>query len=331
MRKLLLLLTVLFAFSACAEAGAVRLKVKKSAEQPEVTAIAGGQVFAQFTAVEIIGVKKGKLALNNIRVEIYSEGEFGVENTPTIGQVFKKVCLIANTSLGNSDVVERTIVSSLTIAEEVGFVVDLGTFHWFGDEARFTVVGIPRDEAFSSQNGRTIGLAVIAVDASDTRAKKARVKGRFPIMGIEQRIDPSAWAGTVYVGRTTFYVDGSIHPAIYMYGTVDVIVKKIAFQRYLGKDAKIVVLNNGVSKDYDCLVDEADDLTACNFYAKERELSASKDAESLSAGSEGVYLSAGNYLYIYSPNDSGLFNHFVDPNDIVVVGAYMNYRYASQW
>jgi len=205
----------------------------------------GGQVFAQFTSVEITGVKKGKMLLSNIGVEIYSDGKFGVENTPTIGKIFKKVCLIANTSPGNSEAVERTIISSLTIDEGVGLIVDLGTLHWFGDNARFTVVGILRDEAVYSENGRTIGLAVVAVDASDKRGKKAKISAKFQMMGTEQRIDSSAWAGSVYFGRTTLYEGGSIYPAFFMCGTVDSIVKKIAFQRYLDKNAKIVVRNYG--------------------------------------------------------------------------------------
>lgn len=330
MRKFLLLFAVLFAFGACAEAG-VNLKVKKAEDQPEVTAIVGGQVFAQFTAFEITGVKKGRLLLDNVRVEIYSEGKFGVENTPPVDKVFKKICLIANTSPGNSETVERTIVSSLTISENDGFFVDLGTTHWFGDEAKFTVVGIPRDEAFSAYNGRTIGLAITGINASDKRGKKAKMTGKVPLMGTEQIINPNAWVGAVYVGKTDFYYNGSIYPAIYMWGTSDVVVKKIVFRQYLGKDAKVVVQNlSGINREDDCIVDEANNLTACNFYTAERELSADKGVDSLSSGSEGIYLSAGSVWYVYSPNDSSLLNHLVDLNDIVIVGAYMNYRYAPQ-
>ncbi|MEK7069601.1 MAG: hypothetical protein AAB962_00915 [Patescibacteria group bacterium] len=302
---------VLLAFGASAEADPVRLKVKKSVEQPEVTAIAQGGVFAQFTSVEIAGVRKGEVLLSNVKVEIYSDGNFGVESTPTIGKIFKKVCLIANTSQGNSEAVERTIISSLTIAEDIGFSVDLGTTHWFGDNARFTVVGIPRDEAFYSENGRTIGLAIVAVDASDKKGKKAKISAKFPIMGIEQRIDPSAWAGSVYLGRTTLYEEGGIHPAIFVWGTTNVVVKKIAFQRYLDKDAKIVVRNygNGVNKEYNCIVDKADNITACNFYTKEIELSSDKDVESMSSENDGIYLPAGSTMYMYSSNNSALFNH----------------------
>lgn len=331
MRKFLLLLAMLFAFGASAEAGA-RLNVKKSADQPEVTAVLGGQVFAQFTTVEVTGVKKGKMALNNIRIEICSDGKFGVGNTPTIGEFFKKVCLIANTSPGNSATVERTLVTSLDISDGDGFSVDLLSSHWFGDNAKFTVVGIPRDEALYSHSGETIGLAVIRVDASDKRAKKARVLGRFPVMGTEQIVNPNAWVGAVYVGKTDFYYNGNIYPAICVWGTSDVVVKKLAFRKYLGKDAKIIIQNySGNNKEYDCLVDGENVITACNFYTAERELSVNKDVESLSAGSEGIYLPAGSYLYVYSPNNSVLFNHLVDLNDIVVVGAYMNYRYAPQW
>ncbi|MEK7142522.1 MAG: hypothetical protein AAB818_02980, partial [Patescibacteria group bacterium] len=327
-----LLLVALFAFGASAEARVARLKVKKTADQPEVTAIAQGGVFAQFTAfdLDVVG-GKGNLSLNNIRVEIYSEGKFGVENTPTIGKVFKKVCLVANTSSGNNETVERTIVSSLTINEGVGLSVDLGTLHWFGDNARFTVVGIPSDEAFYSENGRTIGLAVVAVNASDKKGKKAKISAKFPIMGIEQRIDPNAWAGSVYLGRTTLYEEGGIHPAIFVWGTTNVVVKKIAFQRYLDKDAKIVVRNygNGVNKEYNCIVDKADNITACNFY-KNIELSADNGVETLLSENDGIYLPAGSNMYIYSPNNAGLLNHFVDNNDIVIIGADMNYRYAPQ-
>lgn len=328
MKNFLLLFVMLFAFGASAEAGAVRLKVKRSSEQPEVTAIAGGQVFAQFTTMEIVGVKNGKMALDGVRVEIYSDGKFWPENTLTIGQIFKSVCLIANTSAGNSSATERTIVASLDIGYSDGFSVVLLANHWFGDNARFTVVGTPRDEAIYSQNGRTIGLAIVAVDASN-EGKKAKAIGRFPIMGTEQIVSANAWAGTVYVGKTVYYDNGSIYPAIYMWGTTDVVVKKIAFQQHLSKDAKVAILYNGI-KEYVCLVDEANNLTACNFYTKERELSDGKGIENLSAGSEGIYLPAGNVLYMYSPNDSLLLNHLVDLNDIVVVGATMNYRYSPQ-
>lgn len=331
MKKVLLLLAVLFAFGANVEAGA-RLKVKKSVDQPEVTAIIGGQVFAQFTAVEITGVKKGKMMLDGVKVEIYSDGKFGYENTPTIGEFFKKICLVANTSSGNNPAVERTIVASLDISKDVGLSVNfwtLDTPHWFGDNAKFTVVGIPRDEVLYSQAGRTIGLAVVVVYTSDKKNKKTKVSGKFPIMGTEQLVNPNAWVGTVYVGKTDFYYDGSIYPAIYVWGTADTVVKKIAFQQYLGKDAKVVAQNYGVNKEYVCLVDEADRLTACNFYTKEREL-AVDDIESLSSGSEGIYLPVGNALYMYSPNDSSLFSHFVDLNHLVIEGAYMNYRYSPQ-
>ena len=50
MKNLLLLLVALFAFGASAEARVARLKVKKTADQPEVTNRASG-VFAQFTAL----------------------------------------------------------------------------------------------------------------------------------------------------------------------------------------------------------------------------------------------------------------------------------------
>lgn len=303
------------------------VKVVKSEYQPEVTAIAQGGVFAQFTGfdLKIVG-RKGNLVLNSVSVEIYSE-EIG-ESTPTIGQVFEKICLIANTSPGNSEASERRIIASLTVDENVGLSVGLGMLHSFGDSASFTVVGIPRVDAFYNFNGRTIGLAVIRVDVTDGNERVAKVRGSFPILGIEQMIDPNAWAGTVYFGRTTLYDEGRVYQAFFIHGTHDVFVKKMVFQGYQNQDAKVSVLGF-VNEEYSCLVDERNNLTACNFYKKERELSAnSTETESLSSDTEGIFLPAGQSLLFYNKDDSALLNHFVDKNDIIVTGEAMKYRYA---
>ena len=62
-------------------------------------------------------------------------------------------------------------------------------------------------------------------------------------------------------------------------------------------------------------------MTACNFYTKEHELGA------LYSEDDGIYLYSGSTAVFYSKNSASLFSE-IDPNDIVVVGASMNYRYA---
>lgn len=304
------------------------VKVIKSEYQPEVTAIAQGGVFAQFTGfdLKIVG-RKGNLFLDIIRVEIYSDGKLSDENMPTIGQVFEKICLIANTSPGNSEASERRIVSSLTIDENIGSSVYLGVEHLFGDNASFTLVGIPRGEAFNNYNGRTIGLAVTEVKALDEKGRNTKIRGSFPIFGTEQMLNPNVWAGTVYFGRTTLYDDGRVYQAFFIRGTYDVFVKKMVFKGHQNKDAKISV-TGFVNEEYSCLLDGGNRLTACNFYRKERELSLDSTAESLYSDIDGIFLPAGQYLFFYSKNDSTILNHLTDENDLVVIGASMKYRYA---
>lgn len=320
---------VLLAVCGNANAKVVRVRtpvvrVTESQYQPEVTAIAKGGVFAQFTGfdLKIVG-GKGNLVLSSVGVEIYSE-EIG-ESTPTIGQVFEKICLIANTSPGNSEASERRIIASLNIDENVGLSVDLGMLHSFGDNASFTVVGIPRGEAFSDYNGRTIGLAVVGVSATDGNGRTAKIRRSPQILGTDQMLNFNVWAGTVFFGRTTLSIDGRAYEAFFIHGTYDVFVKKMVFQGYQNKDAEISVLGF-MNEEYSCLVDERNNLTACNFYKKERELSA--DSTLLSMDEAGIFLPANQYLLFYSKNDSALLNHFVDKNDLVVVGASMKYRYA---
>jgi len=331
MKKLFGLFLFAMLLLACANANAkgvrAMVKVVKSADQPEVTAIARGEVFAQFTSFDLKiagGRGRGRSRSNKamdlvyIRVEIYSDGKFGAENVPTIGQVFKSIHLVANTSPGNSEVVERTIISSLAISEDAGISVNLQINHSFGDGARFTIVAIPRDDVFYNHNGKIVGLALTSVEVSQ-KGKPVKVIVRKIIIGTEQRVDQNAYAGSVYVGTTTLYIDGSIYQCLYVYATHDIVVKKILFKDYLSKDAAVSAMYYRGNKDYPCLADKDNKISACNFYKNKIELSVEDD---------GLLLPAGYWLYMYSKNDSLLLNHFVDPNDLVVVGASMNYRYA---
>ena len=295
-----------------------RIKVVKSDLQPEVTAIAPG-TFAQFTAFDLPVVRGvGKFVLDNVRVEIYS---FDGEKWPTIGEVFKSVHLIANTSSGNSEVVERTTVATVAVDENTGSGVDIEAGVLFGNNARFTVVGIPREDVAVRWSGRTIGFAVTSVGVSLFPDKKAKVSGNFPIMGTEQGVDANAYAGSVYTMKTTMQDGDGIYPAIAVWGTADVIIKKLAFQDYFGKDVKVSVSGNGGIKEYDCLFDNWNGVTACNFYKKEHELGA------LASEKDGIYLYSGYSAVFYSKNSARLFSD-INTNDIVVVGATMNYRYA---
>ena len=324
MKKLFGLFIFVLALSVCADVNAKSaravVKVVKSEIQPEVTAIARGDVFAQFASFDLKLTRgKGAMDLVNIRVEIYSDGKFGAENVPTIGQIFKKICLIANTSPGNSETVERTIISSLAISEDAGISVNLQMNHSFGDGARFTIVAIPKDDVFYNHNGKIVGLALTSVEVSQ-KGKPVKVIVRKIIMGTEQRVDQNAYAGNVYMGTTTLYSEGSIYQCLYVYATHDIVIKKILFKDYLSKDTAVSAMYYRGSKDYPCLADKDNKISACNFYKRKIELSVEDDGLLL--------LPSGYWLYLYSKNDSLLLNHFVDPNDLVVVGASMNYRYA---
>lgn len=321
MRNILLLLAVLFAFGASAEAGAVRLKVKKSEVQPEVTAILEDSVFAQFTSIEVGVIGSKAMVLNEIVVRVYSSRNELLK----VGDFFKGVYAVANTSPGNSSAAEMSVIGE-TIVDEIigqGQEVVIKINHTFGDDARFTIVAIPKEDVFY-QNDKTIGLAVIAVKAT-TDNKTVKGRGRFPIMGTEQLVKTTAYAGKVYWNKQQFYNNGNFYQAIYVHADVDVVVKKIVFADLISKGAIITTDVYGGGSDYFSVVDKPNGNTACNFY-KKRELSEKETA--MLGNSDGIYLPAGYYLYIVCKDDVRLVNQFSVNNNLVVVGAYLNYRYA---
>lgn len=322
MKNFLLLFVMLFAFGASAEAGAVRLKVKRSSEQPEITAILGDSVFAQFTAVDLNIAGAKTMTLSEVEVRAYSSGN---TETTILPHFFKSVCLIANTSPGNSSVAEMSVVAEMIVDESVGQNMFIYVNHVFEDDAKFTVVAIPREDVFY-QSDKTIGLAVVAVKAVAS-GKTIKARGKLPIMGTEQLIKTTAYAGKIYWNKQQFYDNGNFYQSVCIRADIDIVVKKIVFADLVSKDAVITTDVYGGGGDYPCVTDKMNGNTACNFY-KKRELSAEETVGSLAGSTEGIYLPAGYFLYIVCKNDVRLVNQFSGNNHIVAVGKYLNYRYA---